>query len=378
MAFAKLLRNLLRDPNVGQQIVPIVPDEARTFGMDPLFKQSGIYAPFGQRYEPVDSELLLSYRESRDGQVLEEGITEAGSMASFQAAATAYATHGVPTIPFYVFYSMFGFQRVGDQIWQSGDARGRGFLIGATAGRTTLAGEGLQHDDGHSQLFAHAMPHVSAYDPAFAYEMAALVRRGIERMHEKHEDVVYYLTIYNENQVQPRLPDGENLAEGIHRGLYRFAEADAASSGPKVRLLGSGAIMGSYEQTQRLLQGFLPPEKVDNLMEEIRGPAGRTMWDKLGNVNEVVLANYLKNEYPQTVAVVLSKIKSEHAARVLAALPEEFALEVVQRMLREKPAIRGIALPGMPSGSPGMAGPKTAPFKVLSFGPAGTKVYAIE
>jgi len=254
MTFAKLLRNLMRDPALGKLIVPIVPDEARTFGMDPLFKQSGIYAPFGQRYEPVDSELLLSYRESQDGQVLEEGITEAGSMASFQAAATAYATHGVATIPFYVFYSMFGFQRVGDQIWQSGDARGRGFLIGATAGRTTLAGEGLQHDDGHSQLIAHAMPHVSAYDPAFAYEMAALVRRGIERMHEKHEDVVYYLTIYNENQVQPQRPTGGSVDEGIHRGLYKFAAADAAIDGPRVRLFGSGAIMGEVLLARDLLR----------------------------------------------------------------------------------------------------------------------------
>jgi pyruvate dehydrogenase E1 component len=254
MAFAKLLRNLMRDPAVGKLIVPIVPDEARTFGMDPLFKQAGIYAPFGQRYEPVDSELLLSYRESQSGQVLEEGITEAGSMASFQASGTAYATHAVGTIPFYVFYSMFGFQRVGDQIWQSGDARVRGFLIGATAGRTTLAGEGLQHDDGHSQLIAHAMPHVAAYDPSFAYEMAALVRKGIERMHERGEDIVYYLTIYNENQVQPQLPVGASVGEGIHRGLYKFAEADAASSGPRVRLFGSGAIMGEVLKARDLLR----------------------------------------------------------------------------------------------------------------------------
>ncbi len=254
MAFAKLLRNLLRDPKVGQYIVPIVPDEARTFGMDPLFKQSGIYAPFGQRYEPVDSELLLSYRESQSGQLLEEGITEAGSMASFQAASTAYATHGVPTIPFYVFYSMFGFQRVGDQIWQVGDARGRGFLIGATAGRTTLAGEGLQHDDGHSQLIAHLHPHVAAYDPAFAYEMAALIRRGMDRMHGGSEDILYYLTIYNENQAQPARPEGAHVDEGIHRGLYRFAEADASASGPIVRLFGSGAIMGEVLAARDLLR----------------------------------------------------------------------------------------------------------------------------
>jgi pyruvate dehydrogenase E1 component len=253
MAFAKLLRNLMRDPALGKYIVPIVPDEARTFGMDPLFKQSGIYAPFGQRYEPVDSELLLSYRESQSGQLLEEGITEAGSMASFQAAATAYATHGVPTIPFYVFYSMFGFQRVGDQIWQVGDARGRGFLIGATAGRTTLAGEGLQHDDGHSQLIAHLHPHIVAYDPSFAYEMASIIRRGTERMYERGEDIVYYLTIYNENQAQPARPTGASVDEGIHRGLYRFAEA-VPGAGPIVRLFGSGAIMGEVLAARDLLQ----------------------------------------------------------------------------------------------------------------------------
>jgi pyruvate dehydrogenase E1 component len=175
-------------------------------------------------------------------------------MASFQAAATAYATHGVPTIPFYVFYSMFGFQRVGDQIWQVGDARGRGFLIGATAGRTTLAGEGLQHDDGHSQLIAHLHPHVAAYDPSFAYEMAALIRRGMDRMHGGREDILYYLTIYNENQAQPARPEGAHVDEGIHRGLYRFAEADASASGPIVRLFGSGAIMGEVLAARDLLR----------------------------------------------------------------------------------------------------------------------------
>jgi pyruvate dehydrogenase E1 component len=253
MAFAKLLRNLMRDPAIGKLVVPIVPDEARTFGMDPLFKQGGIYAPFGQRYEPVDSELLLSYREAQDGQLLEEGITEAGAMGSFQAAATAYASHGTPTIPFYVFYSMFGFQRIGDQVWQVGDARGRGFLIGATAGRTTLAGEGLQHDDGHSHLIAHLHPHVAAYDPSFAYEMVALIRRGMDRMHGGKEDILYYITIYNENQVQPARPAGAHVDEGIHRGLYRFADAEPGD-GPVVRLLGSGAIMGEVLAARDLLR----------------------------------------------------------------------------------------------------------------------------
>ena len=209
------LRNLMRDPAVGKLVVPIVPDEARTFGMDPLFKQAGIYAPFGQRYEPVDSELLLSYRESQNGQVLEEGISEAGSMASFQASGTAYATHAVGTIPFYVFYSMFGFQRVGDQIWQSGDARVRGFLIGATAGRTTLAGEGLQHQDGHSQLLMSTIPNCVSYDPAYAYELATIVQDGLRRMYVDQESIYYYLTVMNENYAQPAMPPG---VEGL---IYR-------------------------------------------------------------------------------------------------------------------------------------------------------------
>ena len=204
MVFTRILRNLIRDKELGPRIVPIIPDEARTFGMDPLFKEVGIYAALGQRYEPVDSDLVLCYREATDGQVLEEGITEAGSMASFQAAGTAYASHGLAMIPFYIFYSMFGFQRTGDQMWAFADARGRGFLMGATAGRTTLAGEGLQHDDGHTHILASTVPNIRAYDPAFAYELAAVVRDGIERMYgAKPEDVFYYVTLYNENYVQP-------------------------------------------------------------------------------------------------------------------------------------------------------------------------------
>ena len=179
MAFAKLLRNLLRDPVWGKRVVPIIPDEARTFGMEVLFREIGIYAPFGQKYEPVDSKLVLSYLEKADGQLLEEGITEAGSMASFTAAGTSYATHGQPMIPFYIFYSMFGFQRTGDLVWAFGDARGRGFLLGATAGRTTLNGEGLQHEDGHSHLLFAVMPNVRAYDPAFAYEVAIIDARQV-------------------------------------------------------------------------------------------------------------------------------------------------------------------------------------------------------
>ncbi len=252
MVFARLLRNLIRDPELGRRIVPIVPDEARTFGLDPLFKEVGIYAAHGQRYEPVDSDLVLSYREARDGQVLEEGITEAGSMASFLAAATAYSTQATAMIPFYVFYSMFGFQRTGDQAWQLADARGRGFMMGATAGRTTLHGEGLQHDDGHSHLLASTIPAIRAYDPAFAYELATIVRAGIEAMYVRGEDVFYYVTIHNENYAQPPKPEG--VDEGIVRGLYRFAGSlDGAGKGGQVRLVGSGSILQQVLEAQRLL-----------------------------------------------------------------------------------------------------------------------------
>ncbi|MFN3414398.1 MAG: pyruvate dehydrogenase (acetyl-transferring), homodimeric type, partial [Thermoanaerobaculum sp.] len=208
MAFVRLLRNLLRHKEFGKYVVPVVPDEARTFGMESLFAEVKIYAPKGQLYEPVDHNLLLAYREAKNGQILEEGITEAGAMASTTAAGTAYATHGLPTVPFYIFYSMFGFQRVGDLIWAFGDAMGRGFLLGATAGRTTLQGEGLQHCDGHSHVLFSVMPNVRAYDPAFAYEVAVIIREGLEAMVHRQEDCFYYLTLYNENYPQPPMPEG--------------------------------------------------------------------------------------------------------------------------------------------------------------------------
>jgi pyruvate dehydrogenase E1 component len=257
MAFTRMLRNLIRDPELGPRIVPIIPDEARTFGMDPLFNEVGIYSATGQRYDPVDSELVLKYREARDGQVLEEGITEAGSAAGFQAAATSYATHAYPVIPFYIFYSMFGFQRTGDQIWAAADARSRGFLMGATAGRTTLTGEGLQHDDGHSHVLASTVPAIRQYDPTFAYELAAIIRDGIERMHIKGEDLIYYISIYNENYAQA--PKPENIDEAILRGIYRFAPApkvtrkNGAKAAPTVRLAGSGSILLQVLAAQTLL-----------------------------------------------------------------------------------------------------------------------------
>jgi pyruvate dehydrogenase E1 component len=260
MAFTRMLRNLMRDPDLGPRIVPIIPDEARTFGMDPLFNDVGIYAAGGQRYEPVDSELVLKYREATNGQVLEEGITEAGSSASFQAAATSYATHGLAMIPFYIFYSMFGFQRTGDQLWGAGDARARGFLMGATAGRTTLTGEGLQHDDGHSHVLASTNPAVRNYDPTFAFELAAIIRDGIERMHVKGEDLIYYITLYNENYAQAARPEAngksaDSITEGILRGIYKFAATPAgvAKNAPRVRLVGSGSILLQVLAAQQLL-----------------------------------------------------------------------------------------------------------------------------
>jgi pyruvate dehydrogenase E1 component len=251
MAFAVMLRNLLRDKKVGERIVPIIPDEARTFGLDALFKEVKIYAPFGQLYDPVDSQLLLSYSEAKDGQILEEGITEAGSMADFTAAGTSYATHGQPVIPFFIFYSMFGFQRVGDLIWAFADMRGRGFLLGATAGRTTLPGEGLQHDDGHSLVLASTVPNVAAYDPAFAYETAVIVKDGIRRMYgPEPEDIFYYLTLYNENYVMPPMPSGAE--EGIVRGAYRFTQGPEGLT-RKATILFSGTAQGAAREAQRIL-----------------------------------------------------------------------------------------------------------------------------
>ncbi|HEX4863426.1 MAG TPA: pyruvate dehydrogenase (acetyl-transferring), homodimeric type, partial [Acidimicrobiales bacterium] len=251
MAFAVMLRNLLRDKGIGQRIVPIIPDEARTFGLDALFKEVKIYAPFGQVYEPVDSKLMLSYIEARDGQILEEGISEAGGMGDFTAAGTSYATWGQPMIPFFIFYSMFGFQRVGDLVWAFGDMRGRGFLLGATAGRTTLLGEGLQHDDGQSLLLASAVPNLQAYDPSFAYEVAAIIPDGIRRMYgPEPEDIFYYLTLYNENYRMPPKPDGAD--DGILRGLYKYSAAPKGQA-RKATILFSGTACQAALEAQQLL-----------------------------------------------------------------------------------------------------------------------------
>jgi len=240
MAYVRILTALVKDKAIGRFVVPIVPDEARTFGMEGLFRQLGIYAAQGQLYEPVDSDQVMYYREDQSGQILQEGITEAGAMSSWIAAGTSYSTHGVPMIPFYAFYSMFGVQRVGDLFWAAGDSRTRGFLMGGTAGRTTLAGEGLQHQDGHSHLWVSSIPNCVAYDPAYAYELAVIVHEGLVRMLQRQEDVFYYVTMMNENYAQPAMPDGARF--GILRGMYPVREAGDAA-GPRVQLLGSGTIL---------------------------------------------------------------------------------------------------------------------------------------
>ncbi len=257
MAFVRLLKDLMKDKEVGPRFVPIVPDEARTFGMDAMFPTAKIYSPFGQRYEAVDRELLLSYKESTEGQILHEGITEAGSMGSVIAAGTSYATHGEPMIPIYIFYSMFGWQRTGDQMWAFADQLGRGFLLGATAGRTTLNGEGLQHQDGHSLLLASTNPACVSYDPAYAYELAFIVEDGLRRMYGPNSagpdgDVFYYLTLYNEPLQQPALPDVPRLREGVLAGMYRYSAAEGA--GPRAQVLASGISVRMAMDAQQLLR----------------------------------------------------------------------------------------------------------------------------
>jgi pyruvate dehydrogenase E1 component len=244
-----MLRHLLKDPKVGKLVVPIVPDEARTFGMESIFRQVGIYASEGQKYKPHDADMLLYYREERNGQILEEGITEAGSMASFTAAGTAYSNYQVGMVPFFIFYSMFGFQRIGDLIWAFADARGKGFLLGATAGRTTLLGEGLQHQDGHSLLVSSVVPTCAAYDPAYVYEIAVIVQDGIRRMYQEGEDRFYYIMLYNEDYPMPQMPEG--CREGIIRGIYKYKAAEGKKAA--VQLFGSGPILNEALRAQTIL-----------------------------------------------------------------------------------------------------------------------------
>jgi pyruvate dehydrogenase E1 component len=251
MAFVRILAILSKDKDIGAHIVPIIPDEARTFGIDPLFRQLGIYSHVGQVYDPVDSDQFLYYREAADGQILEEGINEAGAISSFIAAGTAYSSHSINMIPFFIYYSMFGFQRVGDFIWAAADMRTKGFLLGGTAGRTTLAGEGLQHQDGHSHLMASVVPNMKAYDPAFAYEIAVIIHDGLKRMYVEQEDVFYYLTLENENYTHP--PITENVEEGIIKGMYLLKKGEDGDN-PKVQLLASGSMVHEILEAAALLK----------------------------------------------------------------------------------------------------------------------------
>jgi pyruvate dehydrogenase E1 component len=252
MAFVRILAALLREKSIARRIVPIIPDESRTFGMEGMFRQIGIYAPGGQLYQPQDSEQLMFYKEDAHGQILEEGITEAGSVSSWIAAGTSYSAHGEQMIPFYIYYSMFGYQRVGDLIWAGGDSRTRGFLLGGTAGRTTLNGEGLQHADGHSHALISVVPNCRAYDPAFGYEVAVIIHAGLREMVTEQQDVFYYLTLMNENYPHPAMPTGAE--EGILRGMYLLRPAPVSVDGPRVRLLGSGTILREVMAAASLLE----------------------------------------------------------------------------------------------------------------------------
>jgi pyruvate dehydrogenase E1 component len=326
MVIVRMLAKLVRDPKIGKLIVPIVPDEARTFGMEALFRQIGIYSSVGQLYEPVDMDTLLYYKEAKDGQILEEGITEAGSMSSFIAAGTAYANHAINTIPFFIYYSMFGMQRVGDLVWAAGDQRTKGFMLGGTSGRTTLAGEGLQHQDGNSHLLAYPVPPLVAYDPAFAFELATIVQDGIRRMYVNGENIFYYITVMNEQWEQPEMPG--DVREGILRGMYRFRASQKKEGGKKkeaglkANLFGSGAIM-------------LEVIKAADILEEKYGVAcdvwSVTSYKELyKDGNAVERWNMLHPAEPQRVPYVTSQLKDTQGVFVAAsdyvkALPESIS-----------------------------------------------------
>ncbi len=323
MAFVQILRKLLRNKEIGKLVVPIIPDEARTFGMEALFRQVGIYAHSGQKYEPVDSDNLLYYKEAKDGQILEEGITEAGSMASFIAAGTAYATHGINTIPFFIYYSMFGFQRVGDLMWLAGDIRCRGFLLGATAGRTTLAGEGLQHQDGHSHVLAYPIPNLKCYDAAFAYDLAIIIQEGIYRMYEKQESLFYYLTIENENYPQKPAPahlSKDELKEGVIKGLYKLLPAKLESQ-LKAHIFGSGAILNEAVRAQELLENYGVAADIWNITsyKELHQDALQVeRWNRL-HPEEAPKESYLQTKLKGTEGIFVA------ASDYLKILPDALA-----------------------------------------------------
>ena len=309
MAFVRILAKLLQHPDIGKYIVPIVPDEARTFGMEALFRKAGIYSFEGQKYKPVDSSTLMPYRESKDGQILQEGICEVGAMASFLAAGTAYAVHEIPTIPFYVFYSIFGFQRVGDMIWACGDMLARGFLLGGTAGRTTLNGEGLQHQDGHSPLVASTVPNMRSYDPAFAHELAIILRDGIDQMYHQQQEIFYYITIYNENYLMPKMPAG--CEEGIIKGMYRFKASTTPVSGErKAHLFGSGSIMTEVLRAADILEA-------EGISADIWSV---TSYNQLSReAQQIARYNLLHPEGPEKQSYVEELLTEEHGIFIAAS-----------------------------------------------------------
>lgn len=320
MAFVRLLSKLLHEKDFGKYIVPIVPDEARTFGMEALFRLIGIYSHVGQLYEPVDAKSLLHYKESIDGQILEEGITEAGAMSSFIAAGTAYATHGIPMLPFYIYYSMFGHQRIGDLIWAAADMQVRGFLIGGTAGRTTLAGEGLQHQDGNSHILAYPIPNLQAYDPAFAFEISAIIEDGIKRMYIDQERIFYYLTVGNENYAQPPMPQGEHVREGILKGMYKFRASEMKDREHRAQIFGSGAILNEALKAQTMLESYgvaADVWSVTSYKELYRDAYDTERWNMLhpDDQKESFISHRLKNEEGVFVA----------ATDYIKALPQSIA-----------------------------------------------------
>ncbi len=326
MGFVNLLNALMKDKALGKWIVPIVPDEGRTFGLESSIKQVGIYAPEGQKYVPHDADMLLSYRENRDGQILEEGITEAGSMASFTAAGTAYANYGVPSVPFYMYYSMFGFQRVGDMAWAFADSRGKGFLMGGTAGRTTMLGEGLQHQDGHSIVLAGTVPTCRTYDPAYVFEMAVVIQDGIKRMYEDAEDAFYYLLMYNEDYPQPAMPEG--VADGILRGLYRFKKAEGGEA--TVQLFGSGPILNEVLRAQTLLaekyKVLADVWSVPSYTEVRRDALATERWNRL-HPAEPARKSYLEEQLAGTRGPIVA------ASDYMKSVPDGLAPWIGQRLV---------------------------------------------
>ncbi len=328
MAFVRILARLLKDKVSGKYAVPIVPDEARTFGMEALFRQVGIYSSVGQLYDPVDSDSLLYYKETKSGQILEEGITEAGSMSSFIAAGTAYATHGIPTVPFFIFYSMFGMQRIGDLVWAAADSRCKGFMLGATSGRTTLNGEGLQHQDGQSHLLAYPVPNLMTYDPAFAYELAVILKDGVKRMYVDNQDIFYYVTVHNENYVQPPMPEG--VEEGIIKGMYCFRGSNLEEAELHAKLLGSGSILCEVLEAQELLEetyGISTEVYSVTSYKELRRDAlDCDRWNMLHPTSEPRIA-YVTEELEDDVSVIVA------ASDYVKALPDSIRPWVTNTML---------------------------------------------